>query len=933
MKTLLLLVSIFLFTCCTALAQTGFSVRGTLIDSATKQKLVNSSVCVLNAKDSILVAFSRTGSDGQFKLEHLPRGKYQLLVTYPEYADYVEQFKLDSAQTTVNFGNINLTLKEKLLKEVLIKAERAAIKVKGDTTEYNAGSFKVQPNAKVEDLLRQLPGIQVDKDGKITAQGQAVNKVLVDGEEFFGDDPTLVTKNIRADMVDKVQLYDKKSDQATFTGVDDGQKTKTINIQLKDGKKNGYFGKLDVGAGTDGYYQTQDMFNIFKNKQKFSVYGTIANTGKTGLGWEDANKYGSSGGGNVELMDGGGVAIYFEGGGDDLDSFNGQFNGEGIPTARTGGFHYDGKWNKDNQSINLNYKIGSIGIDGNKDILSQNNQPDGIIITDTRQTFNNYLFRQKIDGTYLVKLDTSSNLKVMFDATDKNSKTNSSYITQGTRDNGTLLNENDRKVINNVDGIIYHANAFYTRKFKKKGRTLSLLIDETYNESQAHGNLLSDIRYYNKSGILDSTKTVDQYKTNDLKSSVLKSNLTYSEPLSKFFSVIINYGLGSNISTADRRSFNQSAPNLYNVLDTPYSNNYKFNQISNLEGAIFNYTKKKTIINFGTEVAEVSYKQVNEYTQDVYRRSFINWNPQASYQYKFNQYSSFRISYSGKTVQPTLEQLQPVKINTDPLNISIGNPTLTPSFTNTISASYNAFKVLSDQYLGLYGYYTFTTNPIISNTRTDSAGSVTNQAVNIKNKNSSNFMLNIDFGRKIKALDLSTGFNANITGSTYYNYSNGALNQTESTNYYFGLNFQQYKPKKYNFYFYGGPMYTISKSSLQRINNNGPGANINGSFSVWLPLKFEIASDGDYQYRASTASFNTDFQRFVWNARLSKTFFKGDNLKFSIAGNDLLNQNRGFSRDATGNMLTQTTYTNIKRYFMASVSWDFNHMSGITTKK
>src|SRR5690606_2451490 len=169
----------------------------------------------------------------------------------------------------------------------------------------NASSFKIEPNAKVEDLLRQLPGIQVDKDGKITAQGQTVNKVLVDGEEFFGDDPTLVTKNIRGDMVDKVQLYDKKSDQAEFTGIDDGEKTKTLNIKLKADKKNGYFGKVDVGGASDGYYQGQAMFNTFKGKKKFSAYGTIANTGKTGLSWRDNSKYGSSN--NIEVTDGGGI--------------------------------------------------------------------------------------------------------------------------------------------------------------------------------------------------------------------------------------------------------------------------------------------------------------------------------------------------------------------------------------------------------------------------------------------------------------------------------------------------------------------------------------------------------------------------------------------------------------------------------------------------
>lgn len=208
------------------------------------------------------------------------------------------------------------------MKSQLLAAGKQPITIKGDTTEYDAASFKMQPNAKVEDLLKQLPGIKVDKDGKITAQGQTVNKVLVDGEDFFGDDPTLVTKNIRSDMVDKVQLYDKQSDQAVFTGVDDGQKTKTINIQLKEDSKKGYFGKLEGALGNDEFYQAQGMVNKFRGKEKMAAYGTIGNTGKVGLGWRDGGKYGT-----LEIADDGSIP---ENGGD-LESFNGQYNGEGIP--------------------------------------------------------------------------------------------------------------------------------------------------------------------------------------------------------------------------------------------------------------------------------------------------------------------------------------------------------------------------------------------------------------------------------------------------------------------------------------------------------------------------------------------------------------------------------------------------------------------------
>eukprot|EP01132_Coremiostelium_polycephalum_P017488 gene17488-20931_t len=466
MKKIIPVVLLLLLGTLSLRAQGPHSIKGFVVDTLYTTRLVNSSVSVLNAKDSTLVKFTRVGENGAFNIPGIPAGKFILLVTYPGYADYVEKFNLDSLHKEKDFGKVNLILMAKLLSEVLIKGTAGAIKIKGDTTEFNASGFTIQPNSKVEDLLKQLPGIQVDKDGKITAQGQKVNKVLVDGEEFFGDDPTLVTKNIRGDMVDKVQLYDKKSDQATFTGIDDGVKEKTLNIKLKEDKKQGYFGKLDAGAGTNKNYEGQGMFNMFKGKKKFSAYGTIGNTGRTGLGWQDNSKYGSSS--NMEFSDDGGIMI-FGGGGDDLESFSGQYSGEGIPLARTGGVHYDGKWNQDKESINSNYKIGSLSVDGTKNVQTQNNLPGGIIKSNSDQTFNNYAFRQKLDGIYEIKLDSTSSLKVSVEGTLKNNETNTHYSGNSLRENDVLLNTTDRNLDNKTDEKLFKATAFWNKKLKKKG--------------------------------------------------------------------------------------------------------------------------------------------------------------------------------------------------------------------------------------------------------------------------------------------------------------------------------------------------------------------------------------------------------------------------------------------------------------------------------
>jgi hypothetical protein len=925
------LTALVLFCLCslTSIAQKTYSVKGLVIDSVLNTKLVNSSVSILNAKDSTLKKFTRVSAGGTFSIGSLNQGKFILLVTYPGYADYVENFMLDSVKPERNFGNISLLLKSRLLKEVMVTGAIAAIKIKGDTTEYNAKAFKIEPNMKVEDLIRQLPGMQVDKDGKITAQGQSVPKVLVDGEEFFGDDPTLVTKNIRADMVDKVQLYDKKSDQATFTGIDDGEKTKTINIKLKEDKKNGYFGKIDAGIGTDGYYQGQGLYNKFKGKKKFSAYTTISNTGKTGLGWDDNNKLGTSEG--IEFGDSG--EIYFTGGEeDDLESWDGRYNGEGIPVARTGGLHYDAKWDSDKKSINTNYKIGSIEVDGINNTLSQNNLPDRILNSTSDLTKNNDMFKQKLDVMFQSKLDTTSNLKITADATVKNSHTRTSGLTQSFED-GDLLNQQNRSLNNDADGQIFNASIFYNKKLKKPGRTFSVNIAAGTNESKAHGYLNSRTDYFT-AGSLDSSKVIDQYKTNDIISTKLLSNLTYTEPLSKSLSIVFNYGININNSNADRKSFDQSAPGIYNLLNDSLSSDYKFNQFANQGGAIFNYKKGKHTLNFGTKVADVTFKQVDMKTDTTRKRSFTNWNPQLTYQFRISQQQSLRFNYNGNQTQPTIDQIQPIRNNNDNLNITIGNPNLRPSFTNRFYGNYNSYKVLSGQSIWLNGSYSYTTNPIVNNLFTDAAGNRTIQYVNLPGKKPSNYYSSVYLSKKIPNPEFYIGLNFGLNGGTYYSLSNSELNKTTSNTYRGGLSLNKYVANKFSLNIQAGPTYTTGQSSLQPdINNNGRGFSGNIYFNVNLPWKIEIGGNGDYTYQAPTQSFATDFRQFILNANISKSFYKEKTLKVMISGNDLLNQNSGFSRNADGQNITQSTYTTIKRYFMFSVIWDFNKMGGGAPKK
>ena len=922
MKRILLSACFLIFCFLSAKAQNLHGIKGRVIDTASTTILGGTSVSVLNAKDSTLVKFTRAAENGSFELLNIKNGKYILLVSYPKYADFVDHFTLDSTKKDVDYGKINLTGKAKLLADVIIKGNRSAIKIKGDTTEFDPQAYNIEPNAKVEDLIKQFPGIEIDKDGKITAQGQKNVKVLVDGEEFFGDDPTLVTKNLRADMVDKVQLYDKKSDQATFTGVDDGEKTKTLNIKLKENAKNGYFGKAIAGVGTDEYYQGQLMFNKFAGKKKFSAYGLLGNNGRVGLGWEDSQKLGTQSG--TTVSDDGG--IYFTSSGDEFEGWGGQYNGQGIPVARTGGVHFDNKWNSDKETLNTNYKIGSLRVFGDRNTISQNNLSTGIFNNTSTQNYDNDIFRQKLDAMYEIKLDTTLTLKINLDGTLKNSKTFQDYVTS-TEDEKRLLNTSTRTLTNDADDKIFNINAFLTKKLKKKGRTLSLNLSQSVTDNKTDGFLKSNNTFYKTNPTRDSIVIVDQQKINSIENSVFKSNLAYTEPLSKTLTVIVNYGLTLSSGRSNRKSYNQSPTGKYDNFDTEFSNDYQLDQVINQGGAIFNYKKGKSVFNAGSKFSGVNFKQEDLYNKVRYDRKFVNYMPQAMYQYNFSQQKSFRINYNGSTQQPSLEQIQPIRVNTDPLNITLGNPDLRPSFRSNISANYNSYKVLSSQSIYISGYYSFTKNPIVSDVTTDTTGKSTFLAVNLPGKTPSNFSVYSSIGRKILGTNLGVGFNLN--GNTSYNFINSVLNQTKNMTYSPQININRYKDGKYNFYAYFGPQYTTTVASVQQaFNSNGWGATGYFSGSVQLPGKFEIASDGEYTYRGKTQAFNESFKQFLWNATISKKFFKAQNLKTSIQGFDLLNQNQGFNRSAANGNITQSSYRTIRRYFMFTVSWDFTKMGG-----
>jgi len=885
------------------------SLKGLVMDTTSHTFIPNVSVVVIRAKDSILLGFSTTDAGGAFLLTGLDTGRVIVLLSYPGYADYTDRIRIDKG--SVDLGRISLTTRVAVLQEVVVRRTVSAVRLKGDTTEYLADSFRVQAGATVEDLLKQLPGVQVDRNGKITAQGEKVKKVLVDGEEFFGDDPTLVTQNLRADMVDKVQVYNKKSDQAAFTGIDDGVRDKTINLQLKENKKKGYFGKINFGAGTGGYYENQAMVNWFRGKEKFSAYSTVSNTGKVGLGWQDNNAY------NGENDQSATKDV-------DLDAWDGNYNGQGIPTARTGGLHYNNKWNLDKVSLNANYKVADLDVRGSNDMLSQNNLPENIYYGSSDQSFRNRIVKHKVDMSSDIKMDSGSTLRIRVAGTLSHKMTSNQFSTRTISQDSSLLNSGNRLLSDDGRHNVFDGSILWEKRLGKSGRTISVSVAENYNTNNVTGILQSANSFFGKLGGLDSLSRTDQFKDNKGLVSLFDAKITYTQPLSHAATLIANYENLTGTSSSDIRSFNKSADSLYDDFDSLYSNHYRFNRETQKGGLGLSVNRGKWKLYAGNDVGFTSLTQNDVYKESSFSRHFVNWYPHLSLDYVISLQKQIGISYEGNTQQPLVDQVQPILTNYDPLNVYIGNQQLGPAYMNTLSIHYNSYQPQTQRYLFSNFNYVFSSNQITTDTHTDSSGRNTYQYVNVGGN--SRYWGYIGFGGKIPEWNASLGINVSASGSRNVNFANGLRNisgnSMSSLEGYFGTG----KKGRFELQLKANAAYNTNTSSLQQnASQNYWVFVLSPNADIFLPAKFRIHSDVNYTIRQKTPAFTTNLNVFLWDAWIGKSFLKKDVLLIKVVGNDLLDQNKGVSRTMSNNFISQNSYSTIRQYFLFSVNWNFSN--------
>jgi hypothetical protein len=910
----------------TTFAQQG-TIKGTVTDTLNKQKLYKATISLLRATDSVLLYYTKTTQDGSFTFNNIKQGNYLLLATYPSFADYFDTLTL--TKEMFDIGDVKLTPKAHLLSDVTVRQKIAAVRMKGDTIIYKADSFKLKEGASVEDLLKRFPGVQVDKNGNITAMGTKVEKVLVDGEEFFGDDPTIATKGLNASMVNEVQIFDKKSDQATFTGIDDGETKRTINLKLKDDAKKGWFGKLEASSNAGERWNNSLMANSFKNKRKISIYGINSSTGKLGLDWDERGKFGGESDNNMNFSEDGGTMYVVYGGGDNFDDPS--YWGEGIPKSWSAAVNYGNKFNNDKQSINGSYKYGKIVNAGFGTTISQSILPDTLFFnTERRNVFGNK-DRHSVNAAYDWMIDSSFSVKATIVASKGSIIGIKNYYSEALNEFSQPVNRSNRNTTTNGTNENIKASVLLRKKFKKAGRTLSVNIEQLLTGQNSTGTLFAVNDFFNKAGTLSTSDTTDQQKLNEAKNNTTTIKTSFTEQLVKNVIVEVSYSINNSRSNNKLLSFDKASDGKYTLLNTDFSNDFKFNIVTHQTGTVFKYSNKKLNVNIGGNVAFANFKQQDLLNDTGYNYKFTNFFPLANFTYKFNANKRLRFSYNGSTQQPTINQIQPLADNSNPLFIKVGNFNLKQEFNHVFNVGFNNYQVLKNRGFWLSAGGSFNSNAIRNSLLTDTSGRTISQFVNINGNY--NVYINYGYHAKWQKPDIDYSFNYSINHNNNVSIVNNVNNITKNTAHNFGINLSKDVEDKFGIWTYSYIAYNISTSSIRPdINTKYWTFNGGANIDIELPWKLRLTNNFELYLRQKTPIFNTNNNVFIWNAYLSKKILKGNKSEIRFSAFDMLNQNLGFQRNISSTVISENTYNQLARYFMLSFIWNFSK-GGATLNK
>ena len=822
-----------------------------------------------------------------------------------------------------------------------VEGTQERVQQNGDTIGYNAKAYKINPDANAEDLISKMPGI-TSSNGTVKAHGEDVKQVLVDGKPFFGDDPNMALKNIPAEIIDKIQIFDKASDQAQFTGFDDGQSNKSINIITKNGMNNGQFGKIYAGYGTDDRYIVGGNINLFKgdrrisilalsnniNQQNFSTQDLLGATGSTGGGQGRGGMGGRPGGGGMQGGFGGG-----QGGNSGINNF---LVGPqpGISITQAIGLNYSDKWG---QKIKVTGSYFFNQTDNqNSTSLTRNyitSKDSGLYYDETNESRNknnnhrfNFRFEYKVDSLNSIIVTQKFNFQ--------ESRANSSVGGNNIRKTENFLeSKTDNTNSSDNSGYTFSNNILWQHKFAKRGRTYSWNQGTDLNDKSGNSSLYSLSKYYFP---IDSS-IIDQHSTQYTKGYTLSSSLVYTEPLDSFSQLMFTYtpSLTNNINDKETNNINP-VNDTYSLLDTLFSNKYKSVYLSNRAGIGYNLNKKKfmfmTSVNIQYATLTGNQNFPVEFSAD---KSFLSFLPQAMFNYKFSRGTNLRVMYRTSTTTPGITQLQNVINNSNPLLLSTGNPDLKQDFEHTIIVRYG--KSNKEKATGLFGflYGNYAENYIGNSTLIPAHDTTINDSFVLKRGVQLSRPINlqgywngrglITYVLPISLIKCNLNFNSAFTYSRTPALINGINNIANTYNLTGGTGLSSNISEKIDFNISYTANYSIVNNSIQTQSNNNyfyQTTSLKLNWILWKAIVFNTSLTHTL-YTGLSQSFDQSY--LLWNTSIAYKFFKDRSLEVKASVFDMLGQNNSISRTVLDTYIEDNRTNVLERYYMITLTYNLRN--------
>jgi hypothetical protein len=862
-----------------------------------------------------------TNKAGEFSFNTVANGDYKIRISAMGYNPITKNINMNGK--AVNIGLLKLEEDAIALKDVAVSGRYAIATVKKDTVEFNADAYKTRPNAAVEDLLKKLPGVTVDKDGSILVQGQKVTRLTVDGKDFFGTDPKTATKNLPADAIAKVQLIDSKTQEAKATGIDDGQREKVLNLTIKEDKKKGWFGNANLAGGTTDKYGSYLSANHFNKNLQFAVLGMSNNTNDASFGYDDLSSFSGGNIGNIFAPPAGGSFSINNNNGKTTIGGSGVFdnNAIGLYTTHSGGVNYSNSWGKNNKlAISGSYfTYFSSGL-GNKLSNIQDLSSGDILRTldNTNRNSNNQAHRFNFKAEYHPDSLTDMVLRpnvILNSTTNINNRTfNANFDATGKANDGSQYYNQ-----HNFTPSLFGEFTVLRRLANKKG-SVSLRLNGTQNTFNADWLNQSLLNQYTNGGT--TVTNINQQANQENASKTYTINGNYARQLNQKWSANLAYGYTRSIVDAQQITFDYNpTTDLYETIVPSLTNTFDNHNSLQIAGLGFIYTGKDWTYNFGLNAQEslLNANVFNNIGANIgnIEKSYYNLLPRLTVNFKNNANQTIAINYRASINLPSVTDLQPVQNNTNPLYQRIGNPELEARKNHRLSVNFNTFSPDNNRYWNGYFLYNLSFDDT-GNDITYNNGIQTVKPINVNGNYYVRAGTNFGMPSKLKGLRMNYG--ANFFTEHRTNFISGDKNITNRFEIGPNINWSYDIDDKFNAGIYAYVGYT-------KVNNTAESAINNKYFSLenTLNLSYEFIKDlrveADLNHIGSAGradGFNNNY--FLLNAGINKYLMKR-RVTLSLKGFDILNQNTSIDRIVNSSRIEDVRYNNITRYFYLSLNY------------